>query len=349
VASEPRPSVVLCCPDSLKGVLSAQQAASSLAVGVRAAGAVPVELPLADGGEGTAEALAGALGGTWRTARVRDPLGRPVDARWLELPGGRAVVESAEAIGLWRLEPSEHDPLCASSFGLGELLLSALASGVREVIVTLGGSATVDGGSGLRTALAGADLGGVRLRAACDVRNPLLGERGAARVFGPQKGATPAQVIELERRLAAMTELAPFADTPGAGAAGGLGAALAALGASLEPGADLVLDAVRFRERLASANLAITGEGTVDRTSAEGKVPGAVAAACHAAGVLCVVFGGRVTDGSAQLRAAGADEIVSLSGNPARAREDLEALAERVARRLESSKPLVADDAPAPG
>jgi glycerate 2-kinase len=327
-------ATVVCCPDSLKGVLSAGEAAAALALGVRAAGAKAVELPLADGGEGTAEALAGALGGTWRTAPVRDALGRPIEARWLELPDGRAIVESAESIGLARLARSERDPIRASSFGLGELLLSAIDSGARDIIVTLGGSATVDGGAGLREALAGADLGRVRLRAACDVRNPLLGERGAARVFGPQKGASPVQVDELERRLASMVELAPFAELPGAGAAGGLGAALAALGASLEPGAELVLQAVGLRERLAGAVLAITGEGAVDRTSSEGKVPGAVAAVCNDAGVRCVVFGGRVRDGLEGLLAAGADEIVALSGRPARASADLEALGKRLTRDL---------------
>ncbi len=188
-----------------------------------------------------------ALGGEWRRAWVSDALGRPVEARWLRLPDGRAVVESAEAIGLWRLAPGERDPLNATSQGLGELLLEAAGSGAREVVVTLGGSATVDGGAGLRRALAGRQLGSVRLRAAVDVTSPLLGPRGAARVFGPQKGATPAQVEELEERLASMPELRPYAELPGAGAAGGLGAALAALGATLEPGSTLVADAVGLR------------------------------------------------------------------------------------------------------
>jgi glycerate kinase len=326
-------ATIVCCPDSLKGVLSARDAAAALAAGVRAGGANAVELPLADGGEGTAEALAGALRGEWRPARVRDPLGRPVDARWLLLPGSRAVVESAEAIGLPRLSLAERDPLRASSYGLGELLRQAIAQGAREVIVTLGGSATVDGGAGMRDALAGVDLGSVRLRAACDVTNPLLGERGAARVFGPQKGATPAQVVELERRLASMEELQPFAELPGAGAAGGLGAALAALGATLEPGAELVLEAVGFRERLRGAALAVTGEGAVDSTSAEGKVPGAVAAACRGEGVRCVVFGGVVDEaGAGALRALGA-EVVALSGVRGRAHEDLARLGEQLAAR----------------
>jgi glycerate kinase len=312
--------------------LAAREAAAALASGARRVPGVEAEeLPLGDGGEGTADALWGALGGEWKAARVSDALGRPVDARYLLLSDGRAVVESAEAIGLWRLSPAELDPLRATSRGLGELLLAAIDAGAREVIVTLGGSATVDGGAGLREVLADRRLDGVLLRAACDVTNPLLGPQGAARVFGPQKGATPEQVEELERRLARMTELAPFAELPGAGAAGGLGAALAALGAELEPGSELVLEAVRFRERIAGAALAVTGEGTVDATSASGKVPGAVVRACKEAGVPCVVFGGRIESGAEELVALGAAEIVALSGDPARAEDDLRELGERLA------------------
>ena len=328
---------VVCCPDSLKGVLAAEDAAAALAEGVaQVPGCEADAIPLGDGGEGTADALYAALGGEWRRAWVSDALGRPVEARWLRLPDGRAVVESAEAIGLWRLARGERDPLNATSQGLGELLLEAAGSGAREVVVTLGGSATVDGGAGLRRALAGRQLGGVRLRAAVDVTSPLLGPRGAARVFGPQKGATPAQVEELEERLASMPELRPYAELPGAGAAGGLGAALAALGAALEPGSTLVADAVGLRPRLAGAALAVTGEGTVDRTSAFGKVPGAVAGLCRAVGVRCVVFGGRVVEGVEELRALGASEVVALSGNRERAVEDLVRLGASLAGGLES-------------
>ncbi len=323
---------VLCCPDSLKGVLTARSAAGALAVGVGRAGLEAELLPLADGGEGTADALAEALGGEWRGAEVHDPLGRLVQARYLLLPDGRAVVESAEAIGLERLAPAERDPMRASSAGLGELMRAAAASGAREILVTLGGSATVDGGVGLRAALGREGLPGVRLRIACDVRNPLLGERGAAHAFGPQKGATPAQVEELERRLAAMEELRAVAHLPGAGAAGGLGAALAALGADLVPGSELVLETVGFRRRLAGAALAITGEGRVDATSAEGKVPAAVAAACAAGGVACAVFGGTVEGGVEALYELGASAVLSLSGDPARAHDDLTRLGEALGR-----------------
>lgn len=324
---------VLCCPDSLKGVLTAREAAQALATGVGRAGLEADELPLADGGEGTAEALHAALGGEWRVVEVEDPLGRLVDARFLLLPGGRAVVESAEAIGLPRLAPGERDPLVATSTGLGQLLRAAAGAGASEILVTLGGSATVDGGAGMRAALGDQGLPGVGLRAACDVRNPLLGERGAARVFGPQKGATPAQVKELERRLAAMAELRDVRELPGAGAAGGLGAAFAALGAELVPGCELVLEALGFRERLAGVRLVITGEGRVDETSAEGKLPGEVTTACVAAGVPCVVFGGQVSaGGAAALYGLGASAVLRLSGQARRAREDLIELGEALGR-----------------
>jgi glycerate kinase len=326
---------VLCCPDSLKGVLSATVAAAALAEGLRRVpGVEPEELPLADGGEGTAEALHAALGGEWRTVVVADALGRPVEAGFLLLPGGRAVVESAQAIGLWRLAAGELDPLGATSRGLGELIAAAVEAGVRDLLVTLGGSATVDGGAGMRQALAGRDLTGVRLRAACDVENPLLGERGAARAFGPQKGATPEDVEYLERRLAAMEELRPFADLPGAGAAGGLGAALAALGADLVPGIALVLGAVDFAERVGGASLVITGEGKVDATSAEGKTPAGVAAASAEAGVACVVFGGLVEPGAEALYRIGATAVLPLGGRPERARGDLVGLGEALGRLL---------------
>jgi glycerate 2-kinase len=312
----------LACPASLKGVLSAAAAARALAEGFRRAGAEAVELPVADGGEGTAEVLATALGGEWRYATVSDPLGRRVRARYLLLPGRSAVVESAEAIGLSLLRREELDPLRASSRGLGELIRVALGERLASLLLCLGGSATVDGGAGMREVL---DSLPVETTVACDVRNPLLGERGAARAFGPQKGATPEMVEELEARLASMEDLQALREVPGAGAAGGLGAAFAALGAELVPGADLVLELVGFRERLRGTALAVTGEGTVDRTSAEGKATGAVVRACQEAGVRCVVFGGRIEE---PLEGA---ENVQLSGDPTHAREDLVALGERLA------------------
>jgi len=310
---------VLLCPASLKGVLSAWEAAAALARGARAADAEAIELPVADGGEGTADALHAALGGEWRAAVVSDPLGRPVSARWLVLPDGRAVVEAASAVGLPLLAESERDPLVASSRGLGELVLASLRESARGLVVGLGGSATVDGGAGMREVVR--DLR-VPTTVLCDVRTELA---DAARLFGPQKGASEQGVLALERRLAGMIELAPYASLPGSGAAGGLGAAFALLGAELVLGAPAVLGLVGFDERLAGCDLAITGEGRVDRTTMEGKAPGVVATRCAAAGVRCVVFGGRVTD---ELPGV---ETIPLSGDPSRARDDLEALARRLA------------------
>jgi glycerate kinase len=307
----------LASPASLKGVLGAVEAAQALVEGFGVAGAEAEALPIADGGGGTGEVLAASLGGSWSEAAVSDPLGRRVSARLLMLPDGTAVVEAAEAIGLARLRRAELDPMRASSRGLGELIETALDRRADGLLVCLGDTATVDGGAGLMQVLDGLP---VPTRAACDVRNPLLGPRGAAFAFGPQKGASPEQVAELEARLAAREDLRPFADLPGAGAAGGLGAALAALGAELVSGAELVLELVGFRTRLASAGLVVTGEGTVDRGTLEGKAPGAALRACRKAGVRCAVFGGRIDE---QLPGA---ELHALSGDPGRAREDLVAL-----------------------
>jgi glycerate 2-kinase len=301
----------LLCPASLKGVLAARTAAAALARGVREAGAEAVELPVADGGEGTADALDAALGGEWRDAEVSDPLGRPVRAPYLVLEDGTAVVEAAAAIGLPLVAESERDPLRASSRGLGELIAAALREEPRRLLVGLGGSATVDGGAGLREAV---DSLPVPTRALCDVRTRLA---DAARLFAPQKGASAADVAVLERRLAALEELAPYADLPGSGAAGGLGAAFAALGAELVPGAATVLELVRFDERLDGCDLVVTGEGSVDATTAEGKAPGEVAWRAVGAGVRCVVFGGVV-----ELELASV-ETVALSGDPGRAEADL--------------------------
>jgi glycerate kinase len=235
------------------------------------------------------------------------------------------VVESAEAIGLRHLAVGELDPLKASSRGLGELILAALEAGAERLLIGLGDSATVDGGTGLREVVDELPAGTV---VACDVANPLLGDRGAARAFGPQKGASPAEVEELERRLVLRVELQPYAHAPGAGAAGGLGAGLAALGARLTPGAELVVAAVGLEERLRGGSLAVTGEGTVDRTTIEGKAPGLVAELCANVGTRCVVFGGRV-----EADVPGA-QTVALSGDPERAVADLEELGERLGREV---------------
>jgi glycerate kinase len=300
--------LALACPASLKGVVSAVEAAALLAEGLERGGAEGLALPVADGGEGTAE----VIGGEPHEAVVSDPLGRPVVARWVVRADGTAVVDSAAALGLPLLAPSELDPLRASSAGLGELLLAVLADRPSTVIVGVGGTATVDGGAGLRSVL---PLWPERvpLQVACDVHSPL---RDAARVFAPQKGASAEDVVELERRLGADRALAPYAELPGAGAGGGLGAALASLGGELTPGAELVLDLIGFDQQAARADLVVTGEGTVDETTFAGKAPGEVLARCARLGVRCALFGGRVLAGDAR----------PLSGDPARARDDLVAL-----------------------
>ncbi len=305
----------LACPASLKGVLSAREAAAALAEGLGGA----VELPVADGGEGTLDVLATAVAGEWREAEVSDPHGRPVLARWLLGEDGTALVESAQAIGLGLVAEQERDPLRASSRGLGELLLEVQDAEPAEIVVFLGGTANVDGGAGLMELLGGFR---VPVRAACDVRSPLV---DAARVFAAQKGATPEQAVELERRLLERRSLAPFRELPGAGAAGGLGAALAALGAELVEGAGLVLDLIGFHDHLGGVDLVVTGEGTVDATSWIGKAPGEVARLAAERGVRCVLFGGRVVEAPEGV------EAYELSGDPARAREDLVELGRRLA------------------
>jgi glycerate 2-kinase len=298
------PSVrALACPASLKGVLSAREAAAALAEGLRSWAEVD-ELPVADGGEGTLDAIHAALGGEWHDAEVPDAFGRQRVARWLELLTGVAAVEAAEAIPL---DPERLDPFAASSRGLGELIHAVGQS--RELLVCLGGTANVDGGAGLLEVL---DELPAPTRVACDVDVPLV---DAARLFARQKGASSEEAVELERRLLALPRLTPYADLPGAGAAGGLGAALASFGAELIPGAPLVLDLVGFDA--AGYDLVVTGEGTVDLTTARGKAPGEVARRCVAAGVRCVVFGGRIGEAPPGL------EVIALSGDPSRAREDL--------------------------
>ncbi|MDX6399917.1 MAG: glycerate 2-kinase [Gaiellaceae bacterium] len=296
----------LASPASLKGVLSAREAAAALAEGLRSWAEVD-QLPVADGGEGTLDVLQSALGGEWREAEVSDAFGRSRVARWLLTSAGAALVEAAEAIPL---DPERLDPFAASSRGLGELIRAV--GQARELYVFLGGTANVDGGAGLLEVL---DDLPAPTRVAYDVGVPLL---DAARVFAAQKGATPEEADELEARLLALEQLTPYADIPGAGAAGGLGAALAFLGAELLPGAPLVLDLVGFDPR--GYDVVVTGEGTVDRTTTLGKAPGEVARRCTAAGVRCIVFAGRIGDAPLEL------EVIPLSGDPKRARTDLKAL-----------------------
>jgi glycerate kinase len=293
----------LAAPASLKGVLSAVDAAAALAGGLGEWADVDQQV-VADGGEGTLDVLHMALGGSWHVTDVVDAFGRRRRARWLELAGGTAAVEAAEAIPL---DPSRLDPLAASSRGLGQLV--AAVGEPQSLLVCLGGTANVDGGAGLFEALEALPA---PTRVACDVDVPLV---DAARVFAPQKGATPDDALELERRLLAMPRLREFREQPGAGAAGGLGAAFASLGAELVRGASLVLDEIGFDP--CGYDLVVTGEGTVDQTTFRGKAPGEVVRRCAEAGIRCVVFGGRV------IHAPSGVETVELSGDPERARDDL--------------------------
>jgi glycerate kinase len=339
---------VLCAPDKFRGSLTAASAAEALAAGARQAGLEAVTHPLADGGEGTLDVLVAARGGRILDVPCRDALGAPATGRIGLLPDGTGVVEAAEAIGLQRIGSAARDPMAAGSAGLGDLLLAALDAGAARLIVGLGGSATVDGGLGALIALgatardgAGAGLSGsgadtlriatldltgvdARLRStplvlALDVQSPLTGRDGAARVFGPQKGATPAQVAQLDDGLTRVGGLlgAEAAGFPGAGAAGGIAAGLAAIGGRPARGADLVLEETGFAGRLHDAALCLTGEGSVDAQTISGKTVERVLKACVAAGVPCAVVGGAVDPAAADaLYAAGAAAVVAASPGP---------------------------------
>ena len=271
-------AVALACPDKFRGTLSAAAAAEAMARGLATAGFAEVRrLPLADGGEGTLDALLAARGGSRRHAVVTGPLGDPVDAEWGVLPDGTAVIECARASGL-ELVAGRNDPLAATSRGTGELVAAAVRGGARRVIIAAGGSAMTDGGLGAVDAL-GWSLAGIEVTVACDVTTPFL---DAAAQFGSQKGATAAQVALLTRRLerlAAVYRQRTGTDVAGlrhAGAAGGLAGGLAALGARLAPGFEAVARASGLEGALTGADLAVTGEGRFDGSSLVGKVPGGV-------------------------------------------------------------------------
>lgn len=336
---------VLIAPDSFKGSLSSVDVARALAEGWARARPKDefVLAPLADGGEGTLAAIAESGGWEWTECPAHDPLGRPLTARWLRsVDGTRAAVELAEASGLSRLPHDEpRNPVAASTEGTGEILKAVLDAGVRHVMIGIGGSATTDGGAGLLRGLgarfgsgsrasgtAGAvgewlagpvrgvsyiDLSGldprlaqIELRVACDVTNPLLGEHGAAAVYGPQKGAWPEDVAALEAWLSRYADMLETAsgvrarDRAGAGAAGGTGFALMCLTPRLRsfdliPGVELVMQETGFDEHLAHADLVVTGEGQVDAQTAFGKTAFGVARRAAAASIPCIAIGGSVT------------------------------------------------------
>lgn len=321
MAPAARPLRVVIAPDSFKGSLTSVEVALALAQGWRSARPDDEVLlaPLADGGEGTLVAIAAAGGWEWRTAGASDPIGRRVTARWLRSKdGARAVVELAEASGLSRLAATERDPIEASTRGTGDVLLAVLDAGITSITLGIGGSATSDGGAGLLRALGatidpshieldGLDprLAKVDLRIACDVSNPLLGLRGAAATYGPQKGATPADVETLDASLARFADRLVAVtgrderETPGAGAAGGTAFGLLSVAAwfgsvRLVPGVEVVMAETGLGEKLEGADLVITGEGQIDGQTAYGKTALGVAQLARAAGVRCIAVGGGV-------------------------------------------------------
>jgi glycerate kinase len=362
--------LVICAPDSFKETIGAAEAAEAMARGAEQVDGVRAErVPVADGGEGTLAILAPTLEAEVRTAEVTGPRGGTVTAAYAVAADGTAIVELAQASGLALLADSERDPTRTTTFGTGELIARAVAEGATRVLLTIGGSATCDGGAGLAQALGArffdADgrlldeplTGGTidrvaraerppavpDLRIACDVRNPLCGPRGAAAVYGPQKGATPAQVERLDAallRLAAVLAGAP--ETPGYGAAGGVALALSWLGdARLERGIDLVLETVRFDERCHAADLILTGEGRLDGQSLHGKACLGVAAAAARHDVPTVALVGTTGDGADGClgpgRLAGYVDLTEHVGE-ARARAETASLLARFARDVVSSR-----------
>ena len=367
---------MIVAPQSFKGSADAVAVASAIARGIRRVlpDAHIEEMPLADGGEGTVRALVTATNGGLRRSRVHDPLGREIDAEWGVLGDGTtAVVEMAAASGLPLLQPRERDARITSTRGTGELILAAAASGAHRIVIGIGGSATNDGGSGMARAFGyrfldrdGDELpeGGAALarlgridgqtdprlvrpsiEVACDVRNPLLGPEGASAVYGPQKGATPEIVRELDAALARYADVVeafvgrPIRDVPGAGAAGGLGAGLLAfLDARLVSGAELVLGAVGFAERIANADLVVTGEGRIDRQSGYGKLTGAVTTAARRAGVSVIAVAGSLGEGHEMLE-LDAIAVASEGVSHAQAMREPLPLIEQAAERVVRARP----------
>jgi glycerate kinase len=329
---------LVAAPDKFRGTLSAAAAAGAAAGAARTAGWTADEVPMSDGGEG----LLDTLGGVPHVSRVSGPLGAPVDAEWRMLetpgePGPTAVVEMSRAAGRALLpHASGEDVLDADTTGVGQLLLAARDAGARRIVVGCGGSATTDGGRGAFDAVGSADaLAGIDLVVACDVTTAFV---DAARIFGPQKGATPAQVLVLSQRLDSLAQRyrqetgVDVTTLPGAGAAGGLAGGLAALGARLAPGFDLVARLVGLAARLALADLVVTGEGHLDPPSFAGKVPGGVLDLARARSrsgrtlpVLCIAGG---SDRAFLADPPDGMEVVSLSVRfgPARARAETAAL-----------------------
>ena len=346
---------IVIAPQSLKGSLTAAEAGLAIAQGARAVypQAEIAIVPVADGGEGTVQALVDATGGKIVQQTVTGPLGEPVTAFHGILGDGRtAVIEMAASAGLPLVPPEQRDPRITTTYGVGELILAALEQGSRHFIIGIGGSATNDGGAGMAQALGasltnsqgtviargGAALGtlqhistdtmdarlqGCTFEVACDVNNPLTGPTGASAVYGPQKGATPAMVIELDNALAHYAAVIErdlglsVRDIPGAGAAGGLGAGLMAfLHATLRPGAQIVLEAVKLEEQLSLADLVITAEGQIDSQTAYGKSVGAVSALAKRYRLPVLALAGSLGHNYQAVYDLGVDAVAVLPSKP---------------------------------
>ncbi len=346
---------IVIAPQGFKGSLTALEVASAIAGGIRKIEPdAEIDLvPVADGGDGTLQALVDSSGGRVVTTSVTGPLGAPVDADWGALgDGDTAVIEMARASGLALLDPSDLDPLNASTIGAGELFKTALDAGHRRFIIGIGGSATNDGGAGMMQALGarlldadgndlpagGAALAGLdridvsgldprvadlSIDVACDVNNPLCGPDGASAVFGPQKGATPELVEQLDAALARFADVVErdlgrdVRDIPGAGAAGGLGAGLMAfLNAKLKAGVDIVLDAVDLESHLEGADLVITGEGQIDHSTIFNKAPVGVAERSKKRGIPVIAIAGGLGEGYRETHEKGIDAAFPLVSRP---------------------------------
>ena len=342
---------VVVAMDSFKGSLSSMEAGRAAMRGIRrACDAEVVVRPTADGGEGTTEALTEGLGGTFRSVRVTGPMGESVEARYAVLPDGRtAVMEMAEAAGIVRVPRGALDPRRASTVGVGEMILDAVAAGCRDFILGIGGSATTEAGIGMLSALGfdfldargeplppgfeslakvetvraanvPAALDACRFQVACDVNNPLCGPMGAVRVFGPQKGVRPDEMAEMDAAVARFAgKVAAFAGRdcaalPGAGAAGGLGFALMSClpNVTLRPGVDIVLDAVGLERDLRGAEIVVTGEGRMDGQTAMGKLPVGVARLARRHGCLVIAFAGGVAEDAERCNDAGIDAFFPI-------------------------------------
>lgn len=363
---------VVFAPDSFKECLTAREVAAAMARGWQAVDpqAQCICVPMADGGEGTLDALLAARGGQRLQAWVEGPLGDPVQADWGLLANGTAIIEVAAASGLALVEAGRRDALRASSFGTGQLIVEALKHGARHLLLTLGGSACNDGGAGLLQALGvslrdagGAELerGGAALarldhvelsgldprlqgctfEAAVDVDNPLCGPRGASAVFGPQKGASPAQMALLDAALGHYARLLeeatglPAAALAGSGAAGGIGFALrCVLEAALRPGVSLVAEQVGLAAHLQGADLLVTGEGRLDGQTLHGKTPLGVARLAQAAGVPVVALGGSLGPGYEALYEQGVSAAFSLSEGPQSLAEAMACAEQQIESRM---------------